>query len=133
MRNIEKIKIGAAGEQLPHDATNHVAVLLPAFGLMFTRSVINPDDSKSQDALELACKAVNCAGFSDWDMPEIEELELLAKELGETTKPDGGRDPWVPYLTRLQLAASVFNTVCYRVEARAKATRVERRLSEIGR
>lgn len=75
-RNIEMIKIGLNGEQLPADATDHVAVLLPAHGLMFTRSPINSSE-KSQTDLEQACKEVTCAGFNDWDMPEIHELELI--------------------------------------------------------
>ena len=76
MRFIEKIKIGANGEQLSADATDHVAVLLPALGLMFTRRPVN-DEGKSQDALEKACAQYSCAGFSDWRMPEVDELQLI--------------------------------------------------------
>ena len=76
MLNIEKIKIGANGEHLPVDSMEHVAVLLPAFGLMFTRSVIN-ETEKPQLALESDCRAVQCAGFDDFDMPDIDELSLI--------------------------------------------------------
>ncbi|MGN6520852.1 MAG: DUF1566 domain-containing protein [Dokdonella sp.] len=76
MRFIEMIKIGESGEQLPPDAKNHVAVLLPAQGLMFTARVIN-ETEKSQPDLEKACTEVTCAGFNDWSLPEIDELELL--------------------------------------------------------
>ena len=76
MRTIRMIKIGENGEQLPDDAAQHAAVLLPDHGLMFTARVINSEE-QPQTELEEACTKVSCAGFTDWTMPEIEELELV--------------------------------------------------------
>ncbi len=75
---MEPIKILSDGTHLPagSDRTDHVAVLLPQHGLMFTARVINAE-AQRQAKLEEACKAVTCAGFSDWVMPEIEELQLV--------------------------------------------------------
>ena len=70
------IKIGADGQQLPADATDHVAVLLPAHGLMFTATSV-VDSDVPQEECEAACKALTLAGYSDWDLPTIDELQLL--------------------------------------------------------
>lgn len=70
------IKIGADGQQLPVDATNHVAVLLPAHGLMFSATSVI-DSGVPQEQCEAACKALTLAGYSDWDLPTIDELQLL--------------------------------------------------------
>jgi len=70
------IKIGADGQQLQDDATDHVAVLLPEHGLIFTAtSVVDSDVPHEQ--CEAACKALTLAGYSNWDLPTIDELQLL--------------------------------------------------------
>jgi hypothetical protein len=74
--HIEKIKISATGEQLAADSSDHVAVLLPQFRLMFTRRPVNTEE-RSQADLVKACAELTLAGFSDWDMPEIDELQLV--------------------------------------------------------
>jgi uncharacterized protein DUF1566 len=74
--HIEKVKISAAGEAMPADANDHVAVLLPQFGLMFTAKPVSEDDA-TQDDLVKACASLTLAGFSDWRLPEIDELQLI--------------------------------------------------------
>ena len=76
MRKPTLIKIGADGARLPHDATDWVAVELSEHGLMFSRTSIVDSDVPQQDC-EAACKALTLAGFNDWDLPAIEELQLL--------------------------------------------------------
>jgi hypothetical protein len=76
MRTITMIKIGADGQHLPADATDHAAVLLPDHGLMFTARVINAEEAPQLD-LEQQCTQLTCAGFTDWTMPEIDQLELI--------------------------------------------------------
>ena len=76
MSNIKFIKIGADGQQLPHDATEWVAVELPEHGLTFTATSI-VDSDVPQEQCEAVAKALTLAGHSDWDLPTIEELALL--------------------------------------------------------
>ena len=76
MSPLKLIKIGADGQQLPDDATNHVAVLLPDHGLTFTATSVT-DSDVSQEKCEAAAKACTLLGADDWDLPTIEELQLL--------------------------------------------------------
>ena len=76
MRKPTFIKIGADGARLPNDATDWVAVELPDHGLTFSRTSVT-DSDVPQEQCEAACKALTLAGFSDWDLPTIEELQLL--------------------------------------------------------
>lgn len=76
MTNHKFIKIGADGQQLPDDATEWVAVYLPAHGLTFTATSVVDTDVPYQTCVD-ACKALSLAGFDDWDMPTIDELQLL--------------------------------------------------------
>ncbi len=76
MSPITFIKIGADGQQLPDDATDHVAVLLPEHGLTFTATSVTEADV-SQEKCEEACKACTLLGANDWDLPTIEERQLV--------------------------------------------------------
>ena len=76
MRKPTFLKIGADGARLPNDATDWVAVELPDHGLTFSRTSVT-DSDVPQEQCEAACKALTLAGFSDWDLPTIDELQLL--------------------------------------------------------
>ncbi len=76
MEQPKYIKIGADGQQLPADAKDWVAVHLPAHGLTFTATSVVDTDVPQQKCLE-ACKSLTLAGHSDWDLPTIDELQLL--------------------------------------------------------
>ncbi|QDH70880.1 Lcl C-terminal domain-containing protein [Marilutibacter alkalisoli] len=76
MTQPKMIKIAADGAQLPDDATEWVAVFLPEHDITFTKtSVVDSDVPHEQ--CEAACKALTLAGHSDWDLPTIDELQLL--------------------------------------------------------
>ncbi len=76
MSNTKFIKIGADGQQLPNDATDWVAVELPEHGLTFSATSIVDTDVPLEQC-EAAAKALTIAGYSDWDLPTIDELSLL--------------------------------------------------------
>ena len=76
MEQTKYIKIGADGQQLPADAKDWVAVHLPAHGLTFSATSVVDTDVPQEKCLE-ACKALTLAGHSDWDLPTIDELQLL--------------------------------------------------------
>ena len=76
MSPLKLIKIGADGQQLPDDATDHVAVFLPDHGLTFTATSVT-DSDVSQEKCEEACKACTLLGANDWDIPTIDELQLV--------------------------------------------------------
>lgn len=74
--SLELIKLDAEGNHLAADAAEWVAVFLPQHGLTFTAEPVS-DESASQQECEAACKAVTLFG-AEWDMPTIDELQLLA-------------------------------------------------------
>ena len=76
MNPITLKKIGADRNQLPDDSTDHVAVFLPDYGLTFTATNIVDTDVPHAEC-EAAAKAMDLLGHSDWDLPTIEELQLL--------------------------------------------------------
>jgi hypothetical protein len=76
MKAITLIKIDADGQELPYEATNHVAVFLPDYGLTFTATQIN-EEEESQEDLQARASALDLLGKTDWDLPTIEELQLL--------------------------------------------------------
>lgn len=76
MLNLEKIKLGPAGEHLPADATDYVAVLYPALDRIFTATVINMKEAPQPDLVE-ACKTITLLGRSDWRLPDIDELSVI--------------------------------------------------------
>ena len=69
------IKIGAAGEHLAQDAAEWVAVLDAKQGLMFT--VAESKEMEQPEAVEYV-KTLKVGMFSDWRLPSVEELFLLA-------------------------------------------------------
>jgi hypothetical protein len=76
MPRITMIKIGADGQPLPAASTEqHVAVLLPDHGLMFTAT--NVAENVTQAKCKKAAKACSVAGFDDWALPTSNELMLL--------------------------------------------------------
>ena len=76
MSRITFIKIGADGQPLAADSTElHAAVLLPDHGIMFTATNVATDVPQAE--CEAACKASAVAGFSDWELPTIDQLQLL--------------------------------------------------------
>lgn len=76
MTQLNLIKISADGAQLPADATKWDAVLLPDHGLMFSATHILPKDRPQQECID-ACASLTLAGFSDWTLPSIEQLQLV--------------------------------------------------------
>ncbi|MBH1431042.1 DUF1566 domain-containing protein [Stenotrophomonas maltophilia] len=76
MNPITLKKIAADGSELPDSATDHVAVLLPDYGLIFTATNIVDSDIPHAEC-EAAAKALDLLGHTDWDLPTIEELQLL--------------------------------------------------------
>jgi len=76
MNPITLKKIGADRNQLPDDSNDHVAVFLPDYGLTFTATNI-VDSDVPHDACEAAAKTLDLLGHTDWDLPTIEELQLL--------------------------------------------------------
>lgn len=78
-------KIGATGKKLPADAAAWDAVLDSTTGLMW--SVKEPKSMPWKKAIEWA-KKLKAGGFSDWRLPTVEELFLLA----DRTKADPAID-----------------------------------------
>ncbi|HDS1602008.1 TPA: DUF1566 domain-containing protein [Stenotrophomonas maltophilia] len=76
MKPITFKKIAADGSELPDNATDHVAVLLPDYGLIFTATNI-VDSDVPHAKCEAAAKALDLLGHTDWDLPTIEEYQLL--------------------------------------------------------
>jgi hypothetical protein len=70
------IKIGANGEQLPDDASQWDAVLLPQLGLMFSATDVG-DDEVDFDQAEAACASLSLSGFNNWRLPDRQELEAI--------------------------------------------------------
>lgn len=69
------IKISATGEELPDDATEWSAVKDAKRKLMW--SVAEMDVMTHPEALQ-AVAALTTSGFTDWRLPSIEQLFLLA-------------------------------------------------------
>lgn len=75
MSKLKLIKISSTGEQLADDASAWDAVLLPDHGLMFTATHVAAD--VPHDDCVAACTAATVAGFSDWTLPDIDQLSLV--------------------------------------------------------
>ena len=71
------IKISSTGEQLPEDAKHHVAVLDTKTNLMWSANDLFENRVTQLQAAEKAPLS-GLAGFSDWRLPEVEELFALA-------------------------------------------------------
>jgi hypothetical protein len=76
MSPITLIKIGADGQPLPNDAIEWVAVEVAGLGLQFSATQIN-EEEESQEDLQARASALDLLGKTDWDLPTIEELQLL--------------------------------------------------------
>jgi hypothetical protein len=68
-------KIGADGAKLPDDATEWVAALDNTTQLIWT---VNETARQTWKKAQAAVKKLDIAGFTDWRLPTIEELFLLA-------------------------------------------------------
>jgi hypothetical protein len=68
-------KVGADGAKLADDATEWVAVLDNTTALIWTVKEMKPLTWKKAKA---AVENLDTAGFSDWRLPTVEELFLLA-------------------------------------------------------
>jgi hypothetical protein len=69
------VRIGADGQ--PTEAKDHVAVLLPDYGLMF--DVGKPHYADSQAEAIEAGAACRVLGHEDWQLASVEELRLLCR------------------------------------------------------
>ena len=76
MKRPTMIKLAADGQELPADATEWVAVKLPEHGLIFTATQINEEET-DQESLQAQAAALDLLGATDWDLPTIDELQLL--------------------------------------------------------
>ncbi|MEJ2790125.1 MULTISPECIES: DUF1566 domain-containing protein [unclassified Pseudoxanthomonas] len=76
MKKPTLIKLAADGQELPADATDWVAVKLPEQGLIFTATQINEEET-DQESLQAQAVALDLLGATDWDLPTIDELQLL--------------------------------------------------------
>jgi hypothetical protein len=76
MKTPTMIKLAADGQELPADATDWVAVKLPEHGLIFTATQINEEET-DQEPLQAQAAALDLLGATDWDLPTIDELQLL--------------------------------------------------------
>ena len=76
MKKPTMIKLAADGQELPTDATDWVAVKLPEHGLIFTATQINEEET-DQESLQAQAVALDLLGATDWDLPTIDELQLL--------------------------------------------------------
>ena len=76
MKKRTMIKLAADGQELPADATEWVAVKLPEHGLIFTATQINEEET-DQESLQAQAAALDLLGATDWDLPTIDELQLL--------------------------------------------------------
>jgi len=68
------IKIGAGGEQLPIDATTWSAVLGTRTGLMWS---VEESPKMTQPKCVEYARDLGAAGFSDWQLPTLAQLETL--------------------------------------------------------
>ena len=69
-------KIGAAGEVLPASASEWDAVLDSRTGLMWAVRPIEVDDGE-ESTIQAAVKSCAAAGFTDWQAPDIDQLETI--------------------------------------------------------
>ena len=70
-------KISSTGEPLPADATDHAVVLDERAGLMWSADNVGTKEI-THKAAEKAVAKLELAGFTDWRLPTVEELFLLA-------------------------------------------------------
>ena len=70
-------KISSTGEPLSAEATDHAVVLDTITGLMWSANDVGSKEL-THKAAEKAVAKLELAGFTDWRLPTVEELFLLA-------------------------------------------------------
>jgi hypothetical protein len=89
------IKIGSDGQQLAKDAAEWDAVLVQELGLMFGVKVL--PEALDHDDAKAACAAFCMSGFSDWRLPERDELESILDLSTHSPAIDPDFFPNTPY------------------------------------
>lgn len=70
-------KIGSDGSALPREAPEWEAVLDNRTGLMWDAAASSVPNGRAETLADVIAKC-NAAGFTDWRLPTVEELFLLA-------------------------------------------------------
>jgi len=73
----QMVKIGADGKRMADDATGHVAVLLPQYGLMYDARASEKASNWAQ-AVEMG-SACDLLGFTDWELWDDVQAQLILR------------------------------------------------------
>jgi hypothetical protein len=88
MKQLTRIKIGAAGQELPADATDWVAVKFPELDIMEARGNLSDKQLDDEDTAAALAK-FKLAGFDNWREPELIESQIIV----DTTRYNPACDP----------------------------------------